>query len=88
MRSAPVPQLVAHVGSVLKGKRESIEVALRRANDRTAVDLRAFTVHGDDRTPTPRGVWVPLADLRAVRRLLDEADRKAVALGLLPEVGQ
>ena len=81
------PTLVAHIGSVLKGRRESIEVALRRANERTALDLRIFAIHGEDRTPTPRGLWVPLTDLRAMRRLLAEADTKAVSLGLLPAGG-
>lgn len=88
MRSTSLPKLVVTVGSVLKGRREAIEVALRRANDRTAVDLRIFSIHGDDRTPTTRGVWVPIADLRAVRRLLAEADRKAVELGLLIDGGE
>ncbi len=87
MTASSPPTLVAHVGSIIKGRRESIEVALRRANDRTALDLRIFAVHGDDRTPTPRGIWVPLTDLRAMRRLLAEADARAVTLGLLPEGG-
>ena len=87
MRSAPIPQLVAHVGSVVKGRREAIEVALRRANDRTALDIRVHGIRGEDRVPTCRGLFVPLTDLRAVRRLLAEADAKAVALGLLPARG-
>ena len=87
MSASSPPKLVASVGSVMKGRREAIEVALRRANDRTAVDVRVFAVHGADRTPTARGLWVPLADLRAIRRLLADADRKAVALGLLPIEG-
>ncbi len=85
MTASSPPTLVAHVGSIVKGRRESIEVALRRANDRTALDLRVFAIHGEDRTPTPRGLWVPLTDLRAMRHLLAEADAKAVSMGLLQE---
>ncbi len=87
MTTSSPPTLVAHVGSIIKGRRESIEVALRRANERTALDLRVFPIHGEDRTPTPRGLWLPLTDLRAMRRLLAEADAKAVSLGLLQEGG-
>ncbi|RYC29709.1 hypothetical protein D3273_22480 [Lichenibacterium minor] len=75
------------MGSIIKGRRESIEVALRRSNDRTALDLRIFSIHGEDRTPTPRGVCVPLVDIRSMRRLLAQADAQAVALGLLPAGG-
>ena len=87
MSTTSVPGLVCHIGSIVKGRREAIEVALRRANDRTAVDLRIFSIRGEDRVPTGRGRWVPLTDLRAMRRLLDDADRQAVALGLLSEGG-
>ena len=85
MTASSRPTLVAHVGSIVKSRREAIEIALRRANDRTAVDLRVFSLHGEDRTPTGRGFFVPLVDLRAMRRLLAEADARAVSLGLLPE---
>ncbi len=85
MTASSPPTLVAHIGSISKGRRECVEVALRRSNDRTAVDVRVFAVHGDDRTPTPRGLWVPLTDLRAMRQLLADADAKAVRLGLLQE---
>ncbi|RYC29413.1 hypothetical protein D3273_23995 [Lichenibacterium minor] len=87
MRSSSPPTLVAHVGSIIKGRRESIEVALRRSNDRIALDLRIFAIHGEERTPTSRGVCVPLVDIRSMRRLLAEADAQAVALGLLPAGG-
>ena len=87
MTASSPPTLVAHVGSISKGRREVVEVALRRANGRTALDVRVFAIHGEDRTPTPRGLWVPLTDLRVMRRLLAEADAKAVALGLLQDGG-
>ena len=87
MTTFSTPKLVAHVGSIAKGRRESIEVALRRSNERIALDLRIFAIHGENRTPTPRGLWLPLTDLRAMRQLLAEADRKAVAMGLLANGG-
>ena len=85
MTASSTPTLVASIGSIIKSRREAVEVALRRANERTALDIRVHGIRGEDRVPTGRGLFLPLTDLRAMRRLLAEADAKAVALGLLPE---
>ena len=79
------PTLVASIGSIIKGRREAIEVALRRANGRTALDIRIHGIRGGDRVPTGRGLFVPLTDIRPMRRLLAEADAMAVSMGLLQE---
>ena len=82
-RSRPV----ASIGQIVTGARRALGISIRESDRRHYVEVRGLALKDEDCVPTDRAVTCPVADLRAMRRLLEEADRKAVALGLLPEGG-
>ena len=80
-------RLVASIGSMVTGARKALGITIRESDHRHYVEVRGLALKDEDRIPTDRAVTCPIADLRAMRRLLAEADARAVALGLLPEGG-
>ena len=79
---------VASIGSIVTGARKALDITIRESDHRYYVEVRGLALKDEDRVPTDRAVTCPISDLRAMRRLLDDAERRAVAMGLLPEVRQ
>ncbi len=73
------------VATLKKSAVEEIRVALTRYAGRASVDIRSWVAYRTTGTigPTKSGVRVPIEQLRELRAALDEAERAAVAEGML-----
>lgn len=80
-----MPALDRTVAEIPKGARESIRIALREKGGTVGAEMRVTTLNGRGvRTETPKGLRIPLARLGDTIAALQEAERLAVADGLLP----
>ncbi|AMB48424.1 hypothetical protein [Methylobacterium sp. AMS5] len=79
---APLDQ---HVATVRRTTREDVRISLRETRGTVGVELRVATNHG--RGPmkeTPKGLRLPPERLPEMIAALEDAQRLAVSLGLLP----
>ncbi len=73
------------IGSIPKGTRERVEVALGDFKGRAFVDVRVFYTSdgGETFKPSPRGCTVRPDQVGALIRLLQQAEADAHARGLI-----
>lgn len=79
------PPLDRLVATVRRSTREDVQISLRETRGTVGVELRVATNHG--RGPmkeTPKGLRLPPERLPEMIAALEDAQRLAISLGLLP----
>ena len=75
------------VGIIEKGRTVDVRVRLTTFRDQGYVDIRVFIVEdaSGERTPTRKGVAIPVQKIPELRRLIERAEAEAREAGLLDE---
>jgi hypothetical protein len=71
------------IAEIPKNARERFNVAIRDFKGQRLVDLRVYASNGVDVVPTPKGVAIKPASLRAIIEALQSAEQAAKREGLI-----